>query len=287
MERNENMTPPVVRSQDIRRRKKRIKEIGRITDVLSRFLRDGPRAPEHRRRILEFGCGDGFQMDHLARFGTVVGLDVAIGHGAREKSAHLLESDIARAPFKGGTFDIVFSNHVLEHVEDLRKAFSELRRIGGPECLYAFAVPTSLWLALSIPAQYLNKVRYVIDRIRKPGGSAPRRSPLAADTKQPRLRSGGRWLQGVMDRVTPKGHGTITGYLRCHEAFKIRSWEKLFRANGFRLLAAKPLLIYAPSELPLVPVLPPINRFGLCSSVLFLMKQDAMETASERHRDSR
>lgn len=274
MTKNKTMPPPVVRGQDTRRRKKRIKEIGRITAQLSRFLGDGP--PGHRRRILEFGCGDGFQMDHLARFGAVAGMDVSIGRAVREKSTHLVAGDIATAPFTSGTFDIVFSNHVLEHVEDLPQAFSELHRIGGPDCLFAFAVPTSLWLALSIPAQYLNKVRYVIDRIRHSDGRPPHRPPHPPAVRKLRPERGRRRRQGVMDRLIPKGHGTVTGYLRCHDAFKIRSWEHLFRANGFRVLAATPLLIYAPSELPMLPVLPPIGRFGLCSSVLFLMQRDAV-----------
>ena len=39
------------------------------------------------------------------------------------------------------TFDIVFSNHVLEHIEDDKKAMSELFRVLKPSGMGVFQIP--------------------------------------------------------------------------------------------------------------------------------------------------
>ena len=166
---------------------------------------------------------------------------------------------------------------VLEHIEDLPDAFRELDRIGKPECLYAFAVPTDLWLLLSIPAQYLNKIIhsvYLIKQKLKRSNPASESSTAVSIPLQKRKRAR---FHAILDKIKPRGHGTTGEFFRCHEAFKIESWRELFRANGFHIVAVKPLLIYAPSELPIVPVLPPAPNLGLCSSVLFLLKRTSSD----------
>ncbi len=44
-----------------------------------------------------------------------------------------IKVDIREIPFKDGTFDYVIANHVLEHIDDLGKALSELKRVIKPE----------------------------------------------------------------------------------------------------------------------------------------------------------
>ena len=62
-----------------------------------------------------------------------------------------MECGITKTPFDSGQFDVIFSNHVIEQVHDLKSAFRETQRIGTSSCIYAFSVPTNIWLLLSIP----------------------------------------------------------------------------------------------------------------------------------------
>jgi SAM-dependent methyltransferase len=52
-----------------------------------------------------------------------------------------VKCDIQEMPFEDNTFDVIFCNHVLEHVDDDRKAMSELYRAMKPGGFGIFQVP--------------------------------------------------------------------------------------------------------------------------------------------------
>ncbi len=55
-----------------------------------------------------------------------------------------VKADILDLPFEDNLFDIVFCNHVLEHIEDDHKAMSELYRVMKPGGMGIFQVPQEL-----------------------------------------------------------------------------------------------------------------------------------------------
>jgi len=55
-----------------------------------------------------------------------------------------VKADICDLPFEDNSFDIVFCNHVLEHIEDDFKAMSELYRVLKPKGLGVFQIPQDL-----------------------------------------------------------------------------------------------------------------------------------------------
>lgn len=57
-----------------------------------------------------------------------------------------VKADICNLPFENDSFDIVFCNHVLEHIEDDNKAMSELYRVLKPGGLGVFQIPQDLSL---------------------------------------------------------------------------------------------------------------------------------------------
>jgi len=57
-----------------------------------------------------------------------------------------VKADICDLPFEDNTFDVVFCNHVLEHIEDDKKAMSELYRVLKPGGMGIFQIPQDLSL---------------------------------------------------------------------------------------------------------------------------------------------
>ncbi|REE80879.1 methyltransferase family protein [Lutibacter oceani] len=57
-----------------------------------------------------------------------------------------VKADICNLPFEDNSFDIVFCNHVLEHIEDDKKAMSELYRVLKVGGMGIFQIPQDLTL---------------------------------------------------------------------------------------------------------------------------------------------
>ena len=57
-----------------------------------------------------------------------------------------VKADILDLPFNDNSFDVVFCNHVLEHIEDDKKAMQELYRVLKPNGMGIFQVPQDLSL---------------------------------------------------------------------------------------------------------------------------------------------
>lgn len=93
-------------------------------------------------RVLENGCGIGMYISHLQTYAEhVIGLeyDLARAIQARENTVEMKNTSVIGAageslPFEDGIFDVILSHEVLEHVQDDRKAVSEMVRtlqVGG------------------------------------------------------------------------------------------------------------------------------------------------------------
>jgi SAM-dependent methyltransferase len=55
-----------------------------------------------------------------------------------------VKADICNLPFKNSAFDVVFCNHVLEHITDDTKAMQELYRVLKPNGMGIFQIPQDL-----------------------------------------------------------------------------------------------------------------------------------------------
>jgi SAM-dependent methyltransferase len=110
------------------------------------FDRLGPLAG---RRVLDYGCGHGMASVVLARRGaTVTALDLSPGYLAEARrralandvSVEFVQADGERLPFADASFDRVWGNAILHHL-DLRAAARELRRVLAPGGLAVFCEP--------------------------------------------------------------------------------------------------------------------------------------------------
>lgn len=83
--------------------------------------------------VLEVGCGRAYLAQRIEAKAKVTACDMVISDSLRNKypDLDLREADIEKLPFADGEFDTVVSTHTLEHVLDLKRAISELRRVAS------------------------------------------------------------------------------------------------------------------------------------------------------------
>ena len=79
--------------------------------------------PGGRQRILDIGCGTGFNIEclHALGFHNVVGLDVAsdaLRFCRSRRLRMLVQGDATSPPFVSGSFDMILALDLVEHVED-------------------------------------------------------------------------------------------------------------------------------------------------------------------------
>ncbi len=104
-----------------------------------------PNLLKSSRRLLDLGCGPGIfalRMQALGQDAYGIDLDekkIALAHAHCGESAmpaqwaeNICVGDAGRLPFENGSFELVASYHVLEHVSDLRSVLYEAVRVTKP-----------------------------------------------------------------------------------------------------------------------------------------------------------
>lgn len=115
----------------------RAQKAGKIIAVVEDYLNK----PLHNLKILDIGCGNGLIASYLADYGnTVSAVDVV---DQRDLSSYnnydfTLITD-EKLPFPDAFFDMVISNHVIEHVNNHDLHLQEIRRVlkSGGICYFA------------------------------------------------------------------------------------------------------------------------------------------------------
>lgn len=127
-----------------------------------------------RQRLLEVGCGSGGISHYFASHPSIEfevdAVDVADSRSITD-GYHFQKVAGTELPFDDGTFDVVISNHVIEHVgehEDQLHHLRELSRVLRPEGICYLAVPNRWmivephyrlaflsWLPVSMRSTYL------------------------------------------------------------------------------------------------------------------------------------
>ncbi|RQW91983.1 MAG: class I SAM-dependent methyltransferase [Geobacter sp.] len=108
-------------------------------------------------RILDAGCGVGMYTEQFRRFSphvTGVEIDLAVARQASLRLPGVVVSPAEALPFADGSFDVLFSHEVIEHVSNDAAAASEMARVlapGGrivmfcPNRLYPFETHGHYW----------------------------------------------------------------------------------------------------------------------------------------------
>lgn len=81
--------------------------------------------------ILEVGCGRGYLLKQIDTSKSLSAVDIVITDTLKKenKRVSFSEASVENLPFEDSSFDTVICTHTLEHVQDIWKAISELRRV--------------------------------------------------------------------------------------------------------------------------------------------------------------
>jgi SAM-dependent methyltransferase len=115
-----------------------------VTGVIQRHLRK--RGIERVDRLLDLGCGDGANLAWLAPFAQeIYGSDYNMVRLTRARhrlpQARLFLADILDYPWPDASFDLVFFNHVIEHIPDDLTALRTVQRILRPGGVVILGTP--------------------------------------------------------------------------------------------------------------------------------------------------
>jgi len=100
-------------------------------------------------RILNIGVASGQTSVAFSRFGEVISVenDSDLYKFCKERNLNVINASITRLPFSDSAFDLVCAFDVIEHVEDDKKAISEMYRVCKKNGVLFITVPafTHLW----------------------------------------------------------------------------------------------------------------------------------------------
>ncbi|NLT68557.1 MAG: class I SAM-dependent methyltransferase, partial [Acidobacteria bacterium] len=93
--------------------------------------------------VLDLGAGSGLvkQTDFRDKAKRVYGVDLDPRVSTNPLIHEGVVADVGRIPFEDRIFDVVFSNNVLEHLEDPLRVFSEVSRVLKPGGVFLFKTP--------------------------------------------------------------------------------------------------------------------------------------------------
>ena len=125
----------VARSEDTRKKK-----AAKIISVLRDY-----RQLEYMK-VLEIGTGAGYIAHELSKVSkSVDSVDIVDDRKVKTGYTQCIVQD-ETLPYDDGVFDVVVTNHVLEHVPDQEKHFSEIRRVLKDDGIVYLASPNKWWI---------------------------------------------------------------------------------------------------------------------------------------------
>ncbi len=102
-----------------------------------------------KARILDLGCGTGFNFPAIKKFDTCYGLDIsksALEQAKKYDYKKLYEGDALKTPFKENVFDAVLCMDLVEHLEEDVELLKEVKRTLKPNGICLFTVPAYKFL---------------------------------------------------------------------------------------------------------------------------------------------
>jgi len=188
---------------------------------------------------LELGCGDGFQLNLLRqRLARVFGIDPRRLPASPSGCAFAYAESL---PFPDGVFDLVFSCHVVEHIQDRALAMAEAVRVVRPGGYIVHIVPTQFWKVTSLllnPVGYPMRVWEKWRQLRERHQDKNPPETLKHEESRPGLfQVLGRWFY-------PPIHGSFPSHRSEFQSYGQEIWRAVFHRACLSPVAEVPLLSY-------------------------------------------
>ncbi len=233
------------------------------------------------KSVLECGCGDGLQSAMLkARCQYLVSTDYRIEALPTERLPGLkfLACEVEDFPFRSSSFDMIFSSNLLEHVEDIDKAMTEMRAILRPGGIMVHAVPNSTWkivqLLLYYPFLVFLKVSSWLDsrRPHTPDSKDNTTIRFESNVTKGQVEKSGR--KTLIARLVPPIHGLSRTHVEEIYKFSNHYWRKVFKRNGLEIAANIKMPFYSPYGFGFDRVRGLCEFVGLSSSNCYILTMD-------------
>lgn len=202
-------------------------------------------------RVLEIGGGTGYQAKRLTEDGySVESIDIPDSNYAGQHEFPVQPYDGRNIPFPDGSFDIVFSSNVLEHVSGLSYLQTEIKRVLRPGGVCVHLMPTGAW-------RFWTNVAHYVELMQRLAGLAPRLIPngfskhaLRDSLSVLRLMAGTAKHYAIVPR-----HGETGNALTEIFTFSAQYWKKQFVKASFKIDEATPSGIFYTGHMVLGPKL--------------------------------
>jgi SAM-dependent methyltransferase len=156
-------------------------------------------------RILDIGCGDGL----LAFVLFDEKIDIGIDPDARElnrakqygKYKELVQCHGSDIPISSGSFNVIFSNSVLEHIQELQPVLNESYRLLAAGGRFFVTVPTDMFEEFTPIYEILNGLG--------------------------------------LENLSEKYRKVFNKFWKHFHHYRKEGWEKIFRDAGFRIIESK------------------------------------------------
>ena len=191
--------------------------------------------------VLEIGAGTGKQALELQRRGFhVTAIEIANSNYADHRVFPILDYDGATIPLPDASVDVVYSSNVLEHVPNLVRIHSEIRRVLIPGGICVHVLPTHGWRFWTTVASYPDALVYFVTGLPQ---LLPRRLPCSAELH--RLAESWYWtMRRVAGRCMPRRHGERGNVISETWMFHPGWWRRNFAENGFIIVHDEPMGLF-------------------------------------------
>jgi len=242
--------------------------------------------------VLELGCGDGFLSMRLkphCKF--LVSADYRTDAlGPRQQlNLNFLSCDVEHLPLRTCSFDMIFSSNLLEHVEDIDRALSEMYTAVKKGGIMVHAVPNVTWKVLQLVLYYPFVVYLKVSSIRDKRRHTTDNSEQI-QTNMIRFKSNVKRQEGsqsvlrrIARKLKPSPHGISRSHLEEMYRFSNWYWERVFRRNGWNVVHRIRMPFYSPYGFGLNRMRRLCELLRLSSSTCYVLGQGTSSCA-ESHR---
>ena len=134
-------------------------------DFIFKHLED-----DKSQNIIDIGCGNGYLLKKLKALGYTCLSGLDINSDFNDDAIRLYTGSIDALPFPDKHFDTVLCNHTLEHVLNLSKAISEIKRIAKKKIIVTLPCQRYYRYTFELHIHFFPQASYLLNMLNKENG---------------------------------------------------------------------------------------------------------------------